>query len=193
MTDRKTELLTVAEELLQTRGYSGFSYADLASALGISKAAIHHHFPKKEDLGLALYEGYLSQVKEVHHTIDEQAGDTLEAFAMLVEAGRQLLVDGCKTCPSGILEAELAALPPSLADSARRLDQTMHEWMTGLLTRGRARGEVRFEGAPEDQAWLVLATFQGAFQKARSAGPETYQIISRQLIRSMAPGDTRAD
>lgn len=192
MSDRKTELLTLAEELLQTRGYSGFSYADLAAALGISKAAIHHHFPTKEDLGLALYERYLTQVREVHRTIDERAGNCLEAFGMLVDVGRELIVDGCKTCPSGILEAELDALPASMADAARRLDETMHEWMTGLLARGRGRAELLFEGTPEDQAWLVLATFQGAFQKARSAGAETYQVITRQLLRSMIPSSSRS-
>ncbi|HIE19064.1 TPA: TetR/AcrR family transcriptional regulator, partial [Candidatus Bathyarchaeota archaeon] len=35
-------------------GYGGFSYSDLSKALGITKASIHHHFPSKEELGLAV-------------------------------------------------------------------------------------------------------------------------------------------
>jgi hypothetical protein len=30
--------------LIQTRGYSAFSYQDVADSLGIRKASIHYHF-----------------------------------------------------------------------------------------------------------------------------------------------------
>ncbi|MFT7465559.1 MAG: TetR/AcrR family transcriptional repressor of nem operon [Pseudohongiellaceae bacterium] len=187
MTDRKTELLTLAEELLQTRGYSGFSYADLAGASGISKAAVHHHFPTKESLGLALCDGYLQQLRGVHQAIDEQAAGAFEALEMLIQAGRELLVECGKVCPSGIFEVELSILPESLKVAARHLDENMHDWMTGLLARARSQNQLHFEGAPADQAWMVMATLQGAFQKARSMGPEVYQVISKQLLLSMAP------
>jgi TetR/AcrR family transcriptional repressor of nem operon len=47
----KTTLLDVAEELLLTRGYNGFSYNDIAEKVGIRKASIHYHFPSKSGLG----------------------------------------------------------------------------------------------------------------------------------------------
>ena len=56
MTERKTEILDVAEELLLSRGYCAFSYQDIADRLGIRKASLHHHFATKEDLGVALCE-----------------------------------------------------------------------------------------------------------------------------------------
>ena len=54
MRDTRAELLIQAETLVRGRGYAGFSYADLAEAVGIRKASIHHHFPTKVDLGAAL-------------------------------------------------------------------------------------------------------------------------------------------
>ena len=48
--DRKEQILEVATELVQTRGYSAFSYQDLSDRLGITKASIHHHFPSKEEI-----------------------------------------------------------------------------------------------------------------------------------------------
>ena len=144
--DRKSEILTLAEELLQTRGYSGFSYADLARELAVSKAAIHHHFATKEDLGLALVEHYQQELLDAHRQIDAHAADAGQALELLVEAAAEKLVQGCKVCPSGIFEAEQGAVPESLAAAARRLDESMHEWLAGLLTRGRARGELAFVG-----------------------------------------------
>ena len=47
-----TRILDVAEGLVQARGFNGFSYADVASQeVGITKAALHYHFPGKADLG----------------------------------------------------------------------------------------------------------------------------------------------
>jgi TetR/AcrR family transcriptional repressor of nem operon len=55
---KKIEILDVAQEAIQKRGYNAFSYADLAEAVGIRKASIHHYFPSKADLGLAVIRRY---------------------------------------------------------------------------------------------------------------------------------------
>ncbi|MCA8089277.1 TetR/AcrR family transcriptional regulator, partial [Burkholderia cenocepacia] len=49
-------LVQAGEGLMRSMGYAAFSYADLAETVGIRKASIHHHFPTKEDLGVAIVE-----------------------------------------------------------------------------------------------------------------------------------------
>ncbi len=56
--DTATQILDVAERLVQNRGFNGFSYADVASELGISKPSLHYHFASKADLGEALMRRY---------------------------------------------------------------------------------------------------------------------------------------
>ena len=51
-------ILDVAERLVQSRGYNGFSYADVAAELGITKASLHYHFAGKAELGEALIARY---------------------------------------------------------------------------------------------------------------------------------------
>ncbi|QHQ26745.1 TetR/AcrR family transcriptional regulator [Pectobacterium parvum] len=41
--------------LIRRKGHSSFSYADLVTKIGISKACIHHHFPSEEMLGKRLW------------------------------------------------------------------------------------------------------------------------------------------
>jgi TetR/AcrR family transcriptional repressor of nem operon len=53
-TRRYDQILDVAEHLAQVRGFNGFSYADIAAELGITKAAVHYHFANKSELGRAL-------------------------------------------------------------------------------------------------------------------------------------------
>ena len=52
------KILDVSERLVQLRGYNAFSYADVAKAVGIRKASLHHHFATKADLGRALVVRY---------------------------------------------------------------------------------------------------------------------------------------
>jgi len=58
--DTAEQILDLAETLIQTRGYSAFSYQDIADSLGIRKASIHYHFPSKTDLGIAVVEATIS-------------------------------------------------------------------------------------------------------------------------------------
>jgi len=55
----------------RAHGYDGFSYADLAKDVGIRKASIHHHFPSKASLALALMERYRQDFKKTCEEIDD--------------------------------------------------------------------------------------------------------------------------
>src|SRR3989442_14712284 len=62
--DTREEIFNSAEELWQRRGYNGFSYHHIAVQLGIRNAAIHYHFPSKENLGVALIQRYRNRFRE---------------------------------------------------------------------------------------------------------------------------------
>src|SRR4029453_18493814 len=83
---RKTEggtpsrILDVAERLVQLRGFNGFSYADVAEELGISKASLHYHFAGKAELGEALISRYASRFTG---SLDEIESRPIDAPAKL--------------------------------------------------------------------------------------------------------------
>ena len=54
MRDTKTDILDLAEKLIRTHGYNGFSYKDISTALNIKNAAVHYHYPAKADVGVAV-------------------------------------------------------------------------------------------------------------------------------------------
>ena len=57
-TSKVDEILDVAEALVQTRGYNGFSFRDVAAAVGVKSSSVHYHFPTKADLGATLARRY---------------------------------------------------------------------------------------------------------------------------------------
>lgn len=52
----KEKIVRIALNLIQQKGFTTFSYDDIAKQLDITKAAIHYYFESKEDLGIAVCE-----------------------------------------------------------------------------------------------------------------------------------------
>ena len=54
----RDRIRAVAEDLYVLRGYGGFSFGDVADAVGTTRANIHHHFGSKQRLMAELIEGF---------------------------------------------------------------------------------------------------------------------------------------
>jgi len=72
----------LAEALIQSRGYSAFSYQDISDRLGIRKASIHYHFPSKTDLGVAAL-----QVTPVHYLFRPDDDSMVRHFETIAAEG----------------------------------------------------------------------------------------------------------
>ncbi len=84
--DTCSAILDIAERLVQSRGFNGFSYADVAGELGITKAALHYHFPGKAELGKELVIRYAARFLASLAAIgnaDTSAAEKLRAYADL--------------------------------------------------------------------------------------------------------------
>src|SRR5580700_2765675 len=84
VTAAATAILDASEQLAQTRGYNGFSYADVAAQLGVTKASLHYHFPSKAQLGTALIERYQRTFGTALDAIDGETEDPAEKLRRYV-------------------------------------------------------------------------------------------------------------
>ncbi len=51
-------LMDLAEQRMRDGGYHGFSFRDLANEIGITSASVHHHFPTKSGMVVAIMQRY---------------------------------------------------------------------------------------------------------------------------------------
>src|SRR4051794_9198365 len=56
--ETRERILLLAEQLYVLRGHDGFSFGDIASAVGTTRANIHHHFGNKRQLMTELVERF---------------------------------------------------------------------------------------------------------------------------------------
>lgn len=181
--DTATRALEIAERLAQTRGFNGFSYADIADELAITKASLHYHFESKADLGLALIERYTDGFKGALDAITGDATIRLRRYAKLYE---DVLVRD-RMCLCGMLAAEYSTLPRSMQDALRRFFDMNDEWLTRTLDRGRSAGVLGFDGTALEAARVLTAGFEGAMLLARSySEPARFAVTAKRLLGQLS-------
>ena len=165
--DTATQVLDIAERLAQTRGFNGFSYADIAEELGIRKASLHHHFPTKADLGSALMERYSAAFDAALRGIDAGGGDAIAKLNRYVKLYEDVLRNG-RLCLCGMLAAEYSTLPKPMQEQIRRFFERNEIWLAALIEQGR-KAKVLRSGAPaRDLARMIVSALEGAMLLARS-------------------------
>jgi len=179
-------ILDIAERLVQTRGFNNFSYADIATELGITTASLHYHFRGKAELGKALITRYAERFGEALGDIDQDAPDArakLEAYTGLY-AG---VLQGKRMCMCGVLAAEYQTLPKPMRAAVIRFFDDNQKWLTEVLTQGQANKTLTFTGPPEDVAQNILSTLEGAMLVARPYNDlSKFNAATHQLLAALA-------
>ncbi len=165
-TGTRTRILDAAERLVQQRGFNGFSYADVAGELGVTKASLHYHFPGKAELGEALIARYAERFLAALERID---GARLAAPAKLSEYAALYteVLRQDRMCLCGMLAADYETLPPPMRDAILRFFDHNQGWLRTVMEQGRADRSMRFDGTADDGAQTILGGLEGAMLVAR--------------------------
>jgi TetR/AcrR family transcriptional regulator, transcriptional repressor for nem operon len=190
--DTASRILDSAERLVQKRGFNGFSYADVAAELGISKASLHYHFPGKAELGEALIRRYAARFAEALEEIDRGDGEApakLDAYSRIyAEVLREH-----RMCLCGMLAADYDTLPKPMRDAVIRFFDENEAWLAGVLERGQEKGSLRLNGSANEAAQAIVGGLEGAMLIARPyRNVARFQAAATRLLDSLvSPAPTR--
>ena len=188
MAETKERIVETATRLAQTLGFNAFSYADIAEAIGIRKASIHHHFPTKADLAAAMVGAYRTGFTGVLAAIDSDAGPYGERLRRYTGAYKASLLDE-RMCLCGMLASDASTLPDPLKRQVSAFFDENVTWLASTLDLGRRTGELAFDGDPAARAKLLLAAMQGALLVARAMADEAFfDTTVNELIGGLRPG-----
>ena len=140
-----SRILDVAERLVQVRGFNGFSYADIAAELHITKAALHYHFAGKADLGAALIARYADRFAEALAAVDARRSGASAKLADYADLYLQVLRDR-EMCLCGMLAAEYQTLPQPMQDAVIRFFDRNENWLQDVLEQGLQDGSLHSPG-----------------------------------------------
>ena len=167
--DTAQRILDTAEMLVQTRGFNGFSYADIAEALHVTKASLHYHFRGKADLGTSLIRRYERNFVEALARIDAEAKDARDKLRRYAAIYDSVLRAG-RMCLCGMLAAEFGTLPEAMRTDMRHFFDENERWLVKVLQQGRREKSLAFTGTPAHAAQALVGALEGAMMIARSYG-----------------------
>jgi TetR/AcrR family transcriptional repressor of nem operon len=184
--DTARRILDEAEKLVQRRGFNGFSYADVAEALGITTASLHYHFAGKAQLGKALIDRYSERFFEALQSIEERlpdARDRLDAYAGLYAGPLRQQ----RLCLCGMLAADYQTLPKPMREAVIQFFDRNEEWLARVIEQGQAEGTLHRNGAAVDTARMLISGLEGAMLVARPYGEiGRFDSAARQLVASLS-------
>jgi len=186
------KILDVAENLIQTRGFSAFSYQDISDTLGIRKASIHYHFPSKTDLGIKVIDRYTKRFSDALVRIAETADSSMAMLDYYVAPYLEFGATPDKVCLCGALAGEMMALPPELRTRVDHFFKSHQSWLAGILKRGAERGELRLTASPAKTARLVFGALQGALLVKRTTGDASQLRDVIAVLKSQLAGKAKS-
>ncbi|AEG33034.1 regulatory protein TetR [Thermus thermophilus SG0.5JP17-16] len=174
-TPTRTRILQEAAKLFTEKGYEATSVQDLAQALGLSKAALYHHFGSKEEIlyeiSLLALKGLVAAGEKALEVADPKAAllRFMEAHARYFEENRPFFV--------AMLQGIQSLSPEHRAETVRLRDR--HEAnLRAILKRGMAAGVFReVDVALAGRA--VLSMLNWMIRWFRPGGPLRAEEVAR--------------
>jgi AcrR family transcriptional regulator len=175
--------LDAAAAAFQAHGYHSTSTHEIMREAGITGGALHHHFPTKKSLGLAVIQERVAvAVEETWIDPVRQASSALEGILDVFEKIAASLDEQSKVlgCPANNLAMELSLADPEFQDA---LGQLFQNWKGAIAEKARSdKPSSAVEMDSDELGTFVVALYSGAIAMAKAQqSPEPLRTCARQL------------
>lgn len=179
MKDTRTDIVNIADELIRTKGYNAFSYTDISTRLNIKNASIHYHFPTKSDLGVEVIMSTIEQFKVVTEAWNKM--DSRTQFKKFVTMHDKTNKKHW-LCLMGALSSSVDTLSEDMKKELKKMANTILDYLTDLLTKGKEEGVFSFDTDAKTKAYLVQSSLLASLLLDNVMGDKTYKIIQNGVL-----------
>jgi TetR/AcrR family transcriptional repressor of nem operon len=173
MTETRDKIIALAQEAIATRGYSAFSFRELAAELGIKSASIHYHFPTKTHLGLEVASSYRARLERALVSITANSQNTKQALESYIAIFRQEATTSQRMTVCTMLGAEIKNLPVAIQQEMADFYQLNIGWLRQQFVSNGCSIE-----QAKTKACQVFALLQGALMGAKAQQhPEYFDVV----------------
>lgn len=155
-TDKEKAILEITEEMVRQGGYNGFSFRNIASAVGIKSSSVHYHFATKEDLAVAVTEYYSTRFLASLGDPKKLKADGENPIIKYINAFRNAWLEDKGMCLCGMLGAESEILPERVVAQTQQFFQDNIDWLE------RAFAVTGYVGDKRVKAIQTLSVLEGA-------------------------------
>lgn len=166
MSGTRERILELGEELILTKGFNGFSYQDISTALGIKNAAIHYYFASKENLGTSIVKTNIQRFEEMIANMEALQFDPIKKIETFIKIYIKSQRER-KLCIVGALSTDIDTLFPTTQVEVTKIVDLIVNWLTSVLKEGKEQGVFHFKEDEQQRAFLFLSSLVASLQLAR--------------------------
>ena len=127
--DKEKAILDITQEMVRQGGYNGFSFRNIAAAVGIKSSSVHYHFATKEELGVAVTRYYTDQFIDALGDPEQIKASGENPVVNYIAAFRKALAEDKGMCLCGMLGAEADILPERVVEETRAFFDRNVAWL----------------------------------------------------------------
>ncbi|MBA9025582.1 TetR/AcrR family transcriptional regulator [Peribacillus huizhouensis] len=178
--DTKSQMIEIATNLFQQKGYKGVGVNEILKVCNITKGALYHHFPNgKEELLIACLKNMDEAITTDIEVIFERCQTTMEALhAMIEKLVANLDREGTIT---GYTFSSIVSEMASLSEPVRNACSDLYTKMQGIYSKKLVADGFSKETA-HSIALMMTATIEGGIMLCLTRKTsEPLKIISQGL------------
>jgi len=156
--ETQTKILESAIKLFSSNGFNKASVDDICAEAGISKGAFYHHFKSKQELFLALLDGWLQAVDNAIEASKELTAP--ETFTRMSEAFPYIFETAGNGLPMFLEFWLQASRDKKIWEASIAPYRRYHKYFTALIKKGVDEGSF-VEVNPELASRMIVSTAMG--------------------------------
>jgi AcrR family transcriptional regulator len=174
----RDQVLEIAVQLFNERGYDATSVSDLAARLNLTKSALYHHFDSKEAL---LSEALESAIGGLEAVLDEARAldaSATEQLGMLVRGAVDLLVVRLPAVTLLLRVRGNSPVEKAALERRRRFDQQV----IALVARAQDEGGIRTDIDAAVATRLIFGMINSVVEWYRPGGPVDGATLGHDIL-----------
>ncbi|MBX7231099.1 MAG: TetR/AcrR family transcriptional regulator [Bdellovibrionales bacterium] len=161
----KIRILKEGKSLLQSHGYHGFSFQNIADKIKIKKPSLYDHYASKSDLVIAILVEYETQFEQWAAEIHTRSPlDQIESF---FEIFHGLSLNQGQLCPILTLTTDFSSLPQKIQKQMTRFIDKWIFWLETRVLEGQKQALIAPKFSSSQWAFLIYSQAMGAQIQSR--------------------------
>ncbi len=153
--------MNAAKRMIQKNGIDSFSFRTLAEIVNIKSSSVHYHFPKKDDLLVAIAIEYNNSFFKILDRLKQDNLSSREKLLKLIE----LFEDTKKKdllCLCGMLAANNNNLTEQSQKEVNNFFLRVTEWINDILDIAKKNNELNSRLKTKSLSNILISSFEGA-------------------------------
>jgi TetR/AcrR family transcriptional repressor of nem operon len=130
--NKKEEIILEACSALQEGGVNGFSFRDLADAVGVKSSSVHYYFKNKNELFAAILETFTAEFTQNLQDIVDQSSSLKEVIDGMIDTFVSIAQEQ-KFCVCGILAIDQKHLSEEMVDRVNETFCALRNWLAEVM------------------------------------------------------------